>query len=775
MMPETERDSLVAAEMVSGALAQAYGSQTAASTLVKDQQQQLHQQHNNNSSNIHTTTPYKMATSSYVYSSPLSIPPAANMSTNCISPSGKEKLANLLRDRDNNSQQQQQQQRQLSVSPFSASRSPTTFLQKQLEAPRATQYESTRQTATPTPQPQAQPQPRRSITPYPITTTSASSTATWHAHVYARPPNRPTPHSIADILGWPQQTSSSIAHQLQAASGLTASKDASDAASMAVGPAKSPKSILRNFEQQYAQQHEQRTLRSASLSDASEEESGIGMHLNASASAPGALVMAPLDQPLNLCVAKKSRDSCTNSSIPATTTLPKSQSQQQPSSQIPGKSTAKKESTAKPPVKKKKLNSSTLALPPDISPTGSSDSLMRDKMLGPNGSPGATTTGQLHSSNNNNNLETTEDDSDSGSSDARRKKKARTTFTGRQIFELEKQFEVKKYLSSSERTEMAKLLMVTETQVKIWFQNRRTKWKKQDNVTNNEAAEHKSANANKPTAGASDSTPKPGSNNNNNSNTSINGNDPTSAAPALSTVNNTDNAIKKASNGHTEKTRSTNNSSNNNNMLAAGHNNSNDIKANVKQTATKIKKQLNAVLEKVAKTANGTAANASASDSTGNRVVEKRHVHINNNNNTGETAHHHHQRLHQHAIPLTVEPAAPLEQTEKLEIKLEESPQHRELQLRLQRVHAAAAFAKQQQQQNDNGRSTPSVAPLLAQKDFESDLAASKISVGARSQSEAPDKSECESEENVQSPNNEPKDNLMTAATESHDVVMRDA
>lgn len=47
----------------------------------------------------------------------------------------------------------------------------------------------------------------------------------------------------------------------------------------------------------------------------------------------------------------------------------------------------------------------------------------------------------------------------------RKKKKARTTFTGRQIFELEKQFEVKKYLSSSERADMAKLLNVTETQV----------------------------------------------------------------------------------------------------------------------------------------------------------------------------------------------------------------------------------------------------------------------------------------------------------------------
>lgn len=74
----------------------------------------------------------------------------------------------------------------------------------------------------------------------------------------------------------------------------------------------------------------------------------------------------------------------------------------------------------------------------------------------------------------------------------RKRKKARTTFTGRQIFELEKQFEVKKYLSSSERAEMARLLGVTDTQVKIWFQNRRTKWKKHDNISNAEAAEHKS-------------------------------------------------------------------------------------------------------------------------------------------------------------------------------------------------------------------------------------------------------------------------------------------
>lgn len=63
-----------------------------------------------------------------------------------------------------------------------------------------------------------------------------------------------------------------------------------------------------------------------------------------------------------------------------------------------------------------------------------------------------------------------------------KKKKARTTFTGRQIFELEKQFKEKKYLTATERSDLSALLNVTETQVKIWFQNRRTKWKKQEKI-----------------------------------------------------------------------------------------------------------------------------------------------------------------------------------------------------------------------------------------------------------------------------------------------------
>ena len=54
-----------------------------------------------------------------------------------------------------------------------------------------------------------------------------------------------------------------------------------------------------------------------------------------------------------------------------------------------------------------------------------------------------------------------------GGEDGSGKKKVRTTFTGKQIFELEKSFESKKYLSSAERAEMASSLQVTQQQVSI--------------------------------------------------------------------------------------------------------------------------------------------------------------------------------------------------------------------------------------------------------------------------------------------------------------------
>lgn len=59
-----------------------------------------------------------------------------------------------------------------------------------------------------------------------------------------------------------------------------------------------------------------------------------------------------------------------------------------------------------------------------------------------------------------------------------RKKRSRAAFSHAQVFELERRFSHQKYLSGPERAELASALKLTETQVKIWFQNRRYKTKR---------------------------------------------------------------------------------------------------------------------------------------------------------------------------------------------------------------------------------------------------------------------------------------------------------